>query len=397
MQKVVVIIPTYNEAGNVLPVTLALAKVFRQCHGYDMHILFVDDNSPDGTARQIEKLIKQHSFVHILSNKRKAGLGHAYKKGFVVATHKYKADILFEFDADLQHDPSIIPTMLDSIAGGADLVLGSRYIPGGGIPRAWPWYRKFLSVVGNIYIRLVMGNFKVHDWTTGYRAVTAAVVKDIIRSMNNSAFHGYTWQIGFLVKTIQKGYKVAEVPFHFRDRTTGHSKLGPEYIFNTMRYIMKVRLSQILRSRVFKFIVVGGLGTVIQLISLQLWRVVVPSGIAYGVVTSFQIAFFLAIETAIVSNFTFSNLWTFADRKLKATQVPAKFLAFNLTSGGSIIIQQVVAILGETFIGIFSIFEFGIWNLRFNLDTGTMYAVIGIFIGLFWNFFAYNHFIWKKK
>lgn len=393
--RVVVIIPTYNEAGNVLPVTLALAKVFRQCQDYDMHILFVDDNSPDGTARQIEKLIKQYHFVHILNNKRKAGLGHAYKKGFAVATHKYKADILFEFDADLQHDPSIIPTMLDSIAGGSDLVLGSRYIPGGGIPRAWPWYRKFLSIVGNIYIRLVMGNFKVHDWTTGYRAVTTAVVTDIIRSMNNSAFHGYAWQIGFLVKTIQKGYRVAEVPFHFRDRTAGHSKLGPEYIFNTMRYIMKVRLSQILRSRVFKFIVVGGLGTVIQLLSLQLWRVIVPSGIAYGVVTSFQIAFFLAIETAIVSNFTFSNLWTFSDRKLKATQVPAKFLAFNLTSGGSIIIQQIVAILGERFIGLFPLFVLPI--IAKSVDTGTMYAVIGIFIGLFWNFFAYNHFIWKKK
>jgi dolichol-phosphate mannosyltransferase len=226
-----------------------------------MHILFVDDNSPDGTSKMIDGLIKKYPFVHILNNKHKGGLGHAYKKGFVVAIDKYKSDIIFEFDADLQHDPSIIPAMLRDISAGSDLVLGSRYIRGGGIPHAWPFYRKFLSIVGNIFIRVVMGNFRVHDWTTGYRAIKASVVEDIMTIMHNAAFHGYTWQIGFLVKTIQKGYKVSEVPFVFRDRTSGHSKLGPEYIINTMRYIMKVRLQEIVNSRIFKFLVKGGTGT----------------------------------------------------------------------------------------------------------------------------------------
>ena len=94
MNKVVIVIPTYNEVKNVGPVSMALAQVFKSCKGYDMHILFVDDNSPDGTSRQIDKLIKKYPFVHILNNKRKGGLGHAYKKGFVVALDKYKADIL---------------------------------------------------------------------------------------------------------------------------------------------------------------------------------------------------------------------------------------------------------------------------------------------------------------
>jgi hypothetical protein len=97
-----------------------------------------------------------------------------------------------------------------------------------------------------------MGNFKVHDWTTGYRAIKSSVVNDILRVMNNAAFHGYAWQIGFLVKSIQQGYKVSEVPFYFRDRTVGHSKLGPEYIFNTLRYIMITRIHEILNSRIFK-------------------------------------------------------------------------------------------------------------------------------------------------
>jgi dolichol-phosphate mannosyltransferase len=384
--KVVVVIPTYNEAGNVAPVTMSLGKVFRRIPAYNMHILFVDDDSPDGTSQEIDKLIKKYPFVHILNNKRKGGLGHAYKKGFVVAIDKYKADILFQFDADLQHDPSVIPAMLDSISRGSDLVLGSRYIRGGGIPPAWPWYRKFLSIVGNIYIRIVMGNFKIHDWTTGFRAIRSSVVTDILKIMNNAAFQGYAWQIGFLVKTIQKRYTVTEVPFVFRYRTEGRSKLGPEYIINTMKYIMKVRLSEILKNRIFKFVIVGGVGSLVQFAFLYLYRQFIPI---------YQLAIFLSIETAIISNFIWSNLWTFADRKLKAIQIPSKFLQFNLASAGSIIIQQIVAFVGERFIGLFSLFVVPLIGLP--VDTGVMYAVIGILIGMFWNFFAYSKFVWKKK
>ena len=383
--KVIIVIPTYNEINNVGPTCLALNQVFRACAGYDMQVLFVDDNSPDGTSRRLAELSRKYSFVHILDNKRKGGLGHAYKKGFVVALGKYKADIVFEFDADLQHDPSIIPAMLDAISGGADLVLGSRYIQGGGIPATWPLYRKFLSVMGNQFIRFVMGNFHLHDWTTGYRAISAPVVEDIMGIMNNTAFQGYTWQIGFLVKTIQKGYHVAEVPFHFRDRTNGHSKLGPEYIFNTMRYIMKTRLDEIINSRLFKFLMVGGTGTVVQFAALYLYRNFFP----------YQLAFFLSIETAIVSNFTLSNLWTFADRKLKAGAIPGKFLQFNLASGGSIVIQQLIAFVGERFIGLFPLFVVPFVHL--SVDTGVMYALVGILIGMFWNFFAYSRFVWRQK
>jgi dolichol-phosphate mannosyltransferase len=386
MNKVVVVIPTYNEAGNVTPTTEALAKIFKKCSGHDMHILFVDDNSPDGTSKVIKRLMKKYPFVHILNNKHKGGLGHAYKKGFVVATDKYNADIVFEFDADLQHDPAIIPAMLHDLKSGSDMVMGSRYVEGGGIPKTWGWHRKFLSRYGNIFIKLVMGNFSIHDWTAGYRGIKKEIIKTILPTMNNAAFEGYTWQIGFLVKTMQKGYKVTEVPFVFRDRTEGSSKLGPEYIINTMRYIMKVRLSEIVNSRVFKFVIVGGLGSLIQFSFLYLYR---------GMVSSYQLAVFMAIETAVVCNFTLSNLWTFADRQLKPIQIPGKFLQFNLASAGSILIQQTVAFIGEKTIGLIPLFAIPLIGLP--VDTGVMYAVAGILIGMFWNFFAYSHFVWKKK
>jgi len=383
--KVVIVIPTYNEAGNVAPVTHALAQVFRLCAGYDMHILFVDDNSPDGTRAKIDQLIKKFPYVHILNNKRKGGLGHAYKKGFVVAIDKYKADIIFEFDADLQHDPSIIPAMLDSLAGGADLVLGSRYIKGGGIPKSWPFYRKFLSIVGNQFIRFVMGRFSIHDWTTGYRAIDRSLINKILPMMGNATFAGYSWQIGFLVKSIQEGYKIAEVPFVFRDRISGKSKLGPEYIINNLRYIMKTRIQEIFKSRIFKFLITGGTGTIVQIIALYFYRM----GLGY------QIANFLSIETAIVSNFTLSNLWTFSDRRLLVVQIPGKFLQFNLASAGSILIQMIIAFMGEKFIGLHTLFIVPIAGI--NVDTGMTFSIVGILVGMFWNFFAYSRFVWKKK
>lgn len=391
--KVVIVIPTYNEAGNVVQTTTALSKIFKQCPGYDMHILYVDDNSPDGTSKVVDGLIKKYSFVHILKNKRKAGLGHAYKKGFSLAIDKYHADILIQFDCDLQHDETVIPSMLTQLERGSDLVLGSRYIAGGSIPKHWPTYRKFLSIMGNQFIRFTMFSFKVHDWTTGFRVIRRSVVERILPNLSNSAFNGYTYQIGFLVKTIQNGYRVDEVAFHFRDRLAGQSKLGPEYIFNTMRYIMKVRLSQIIHHRIFKFVMVGGLGSLVQLVALTLYRLFIVSGV--GFMSAYQLSLILAIETAILSNFTWNNLWTFADRKLKPTQVPGKFLQFNLASGGSIVIQFVIATLGERFIGLFDLFAVPLIN--FNIDTGLIYAMAGILIGMFWNFFAYNRLIWKKK
>ena len=384
-QKVVIIIPTYNEVGNIKTLVKAIAKVKKSLTNYQLQILFVDDQSPDGTGKAITELAKTRTYIKLLKNRKKAGLGHAYKKGMRYAIDKLGAEIIIQMDADLSHNPAKAVPMLALIESGSDLVLGSRYIPGGAIPADWPPHRKFLSLAGNLFIRTTMLNFKVTDWTTGYRAIRTSLVKHILPSLSHSAFDGYTWQIGFLVKSLEVGATIGEVPFLFIDRTHGHSKLGSEYIFNTLRYIMKNRLEKILIHRIFKFAVTGGIGALIQIAFLQIYRSLMP----------FQVAFFLAIETAIISNFIFSNLWTFADRKLKAKQVPAKFVAFNLASGGSILIQQVIAILGERYIGFYNLFTLPI--IKFAVDTGTMFAVTGILVGMFWNFFAYSKIIWKKK
>jgi dolichol-phosphate mannosyltransferase len=385
MQKAIIIIPTYNERGNIAKTVDEIFQHTEKIRNWNIEVLVVDDTSPDGTFEVVKTIKKKNPKIHLLLNKKKAGLGGAYLKGMDMAFNKLKADVVFEFDADLSHDPTKIANFLSKINQNYDLVIGSRYIPGGGIPEDWGLHRKFLSILGNKIIMLVLTNFSIKDWTSGFRAITKPVYKAVYKELDSEQFSGYTFQIGFLHKAIRKGFRVAEVPFLFKDRTIGKSKIGPEYIKNTLIYIMKVRIQELLKNRLFKFVIVGGVGATVQLSTLELWRLVVP----------FQLAFFLAIECAVLSNFILSNFCTFSDRKLKPLQYPLKFLTFNLASGGSILIQQALAFVGENTIGLVSLFTIPFVN--YNIDTGLLYAVVGIFIGMFWNFFAYSKIIWKKK
>ena len=248
--------------------------------------------------------------------------------------------------------------------------------------------------MGNITIATVLTNFNIHDWTTGFRAVRKKVFDKVRPYVSDARFMGYTYQIGFLNSALRQGFKVKEVPFMFVDRTIGKSKLGVEYMKNTLLYIFKLRLDDLLKNRIFKFAFVGGVGTLVQLVSLAVFRLLLPD-FQFIVFTSFLVATLMSIELAIISNFTLNNLWTFADRKLKTSQIPGKFIQFNFASMGSILIQLVINSLGENLIGLKDLFVLPIIN--FNVDTGLFFAITGILIGLFWNFFAYNKFIWKKK
>jgi dolichol-phosphate mannosyltransferase len=386
MPRAVIIIPTYNERENIQKVIPILQDVFQRIKNWDMHILVVDDNSPDKTYDIVRDFEKKYKNVHLLLNPKKSGLGGAYLKGMAEAFGPLKADVGFEFDADLSHDPQKIPIMLEKIEQGADMVLGSRYIKGGGIPEDWGLHRKFYSVVGNIIIMFVLTDFRIRDWTGGYRAITKKVYDTVHEELNSERFSGYTFQIGFLHKAVKNKFKIVEVPFKFVDRTIGESKLGMEFIKNTLLYIFKVRMKEILTHRIFKFLMVGGLGALIQFAALQLWRQFF----------FFELAFFLAIECAVISNFILNNLWTFSDRKLKSSQLPGKFIQFNLASSGSIIIQQVVGTLGNRFIGS-EIPVLTVPIISFVVDSGLILAAVGILIGMFWNFFAYDKFVWKKK
>lgn len=385
MKRAIIIIPTYNERQTIEKTLTVLLEVFKTIKNWKMSVLVVDDTSPDKTFELVEELSKQHSSIHLLINKQKSGLGGAYLKGMEYAFSKLDADAVFEFDADLSHDPKKIPLFLESLDKGNQLVLGSRYIPGGSIPREWGLHRKFLSRVGNWVIAIILTDFRVKDWTSGYRALTKDVFKAVSPMLQSERFFGYAFQIGFLYYALKLGFKVdPNIAYHFKDREVGESKIGPEYIKNTLEFILKMRIKEIIKHKIFKFAMVGGLGALVQLVTLELWRLIVP----------YEVASILAIECAVLSNFILNNIWTFADSKLSVGEFPLKFVQFNLASAGSIGIQFVIALLGKNLIGIHQLFVLPVLNKV--IDTGILFAVIGILVGMVWNFFAYTKFIWKK-
>lgn len=392
MKKAVVIIPTYNEKENVADTTAAVFESTRDISGWQVDVLVVDDTSPDGTAAEVKKLQKKQPKLHLLVNPEKLGLGAAYLQGMKEAFGPLKADVVFEFDADLSHPPTKLPVFLELIDQGYDMVLGTRYSGGGGIPEDWGLHRKLMSRVGNLIIMVVFTNFSITDWTSGFRAITKPVYKSVHKLLQSERFFGYTFQIGFLYNAVRQGYKLGFVPYQFRDRTKGKSKIGPEYMKNTLIYIFKVRLQEIIKNRIFKFVVVGGIGAVVQFVTLALFRKMM----------NYTLAYFLSAELAVSSNFVLSNLWTFSDRALTLPQIPGKFLTFNLASFGSVGIQTVLATVGKLVIGdTIPLFAIPLTALLlgrpFIFDTGFLFMVIGILVGMVWNFTAYSKIVWKQK
>ena len=220
--RALVVIPTYNEAENIDEVvSRARAAV------PDAHVLVVDDNSPDGTAAIVEGLGDDR--VHLLRRPRKGGLGAAYRAGFAWGASE-GFDVMVEMDADLSHDPAALPTLLAGIDGGADLVIGSRYVPGGSIPD-WAWHRKALSRWGNRYAGTMLG-LGVADATAGYRAYRATMLERL--DLASIRADGYGFQIEMTYRTAGAGGTIVEVPISFTDRTRGTSKMSSRIIVEAL-------------------------------------------------------------------------------------------------------------------------------------------------------------------
>jgi dolichol-phosphate mannosyltransferase len=221
-----VIIPTYNEAGNIVRLLDSVYDYEKELNtdNWDLHVLIVDDNSPDKTADVIKSYMKKEPRVHLLFRKQKNGLGAAYIAGMKYAMSKLEPDVVFEMDADHSHDPKEIFPMLSEISVGYDFVIGSRYIKGGSIPENWGIKRKIISKVANIFSKLVLNIRDVQDCTGGYRAIRTAALKNI--NLSSLSVKGYAFQIALLNAMIKNHFKIKEIPIAFHDRTEGKSKMG---------------------------------------------------------------------------------------------------------------------------------------------------------------------------
>jgi len=232
--KVSVVIPTYNERENIERLMAEIFGIFDK-GGIDGSVIVVDDNSPDGTADAVEGLKKEYP-ITLIRRHEKGGIGSAYITGFRKALEQ-GADVIFEMDADLSHDPNEIPNfMVDT--KNFDLVLGSRYIEGGSIEN-WNFIRRLISKGGNIVARILLG-MDINDITTGYRAYRREALEGIDLASIKS--NGYAFQAEMLFRVSEMGLGIKEMPITFRDRVHGKSKLSRMEIIRFMVLCINLRL-----------------------------------------------------------------------------------------------------------------------------------------------------------
>lgn len=363
--KACIILPTYNEAENVQAVIEGIFRQEAKISSHELHVLVVDDNSPDNTQGIVRNLMTNFDKLHLVTGE-KQGLGEAYKRGMKYAQEMVSPDLIFEMDADGQHDPELIPLFITLSNFGYSLVIGSRFAPGGATP-GFSLRRKAISLIGNWMIRFLGGIPRIRDCTSGFRCIKAKYLKKC--NLQFLSTRGYSFQSSLLFELLRNGVKVIEVPIIFPDRIHGKSKLSMqdqiEFLFN----IGKIRFQQ---SKEFvKFCIVGFSGVIVNLgMYILLTRI---ANIDY------KIAAPIAIEMSILTNFFLNYIWTFKKR-ISNSPWWTKLVKYHAVSGIAGITNYL------TFLGLLYILS--LYDILANL--------IGIGAGTLINYALNSWWTWRE-
>jgi dolichol-phosphate mannosyltransferase len=230
------ILPTFNEAENLEAIVAAVVPVLEQAAPDGYRVLVVDDSSPDGTGEIADGLAARHPGVEVLHRTEREGLGPAYLAGFAYALDR-GAGFVMEMDADFSHDPKDLARLLTCAREEADLVLGSRYVPGGGV-QDWGLLRRFVSRGGSWYARRVLA-LDVRDLTGGFKCFRREVLESI--DLPTVRSHGYAFQVELTYRAVRQGFRVREIPIRFRDRLHGKSKMSPRIAVEAMWLVPQLR------------------------------------------------------------------------------------------------------------------------------------------------------------
>ena len=366
MKKIAcIILPTYNEAENVIVLIPEIFKQAKKIDSHELHVLVVDDTSPDGTAKIIKQFQKDYSHLHLISGK-KEGLGEAYKRGMKHAIEELNSEIIFEMDADLQHDPKLIPFFITLYNNGFTLVIGSRFAPGGSTPN-FGLYRKFLSFFGNWLIRFFGGLPRLHDCTSGYRLIKSDLIKKC--DMKNLSTRGYSFQTSLLFELLRNGAKVLEIPITFPDRQHGVSKLALQDQVEFMVNLVKIRFG-----KYYEFVRYGFIGTFGILINLGIY-VVLTRFVGWTV----ELSGAIAIELSILCNFILNNLWNIKTKEGSPGLLGKMFKYHSISAVGASVNYIVLLVL---------FYKFGFHDITANF--------IGIVLSIFINYGMNAYFSWKE-
>ena len=236
MNKILVIIPTYNEAQNIEELIARITAL-----KLDLNFLIIDDSSPDGTADIVKDLMNNNSNISLIIQSSKSGLGTAYKRGFKWAIEQ-QYDKIIQIDADLSHNPKSIPKLIEA-SMEYDLVIGSRYIKGINVIN-WPMSRLLLSYFANKYVKLLT-RLRINDSTSGYKCIKTQVLKEI--DLDKVQSQGYSFQIEINFLAFYKGFRLKEIPIVFHDRTIGESKMSKAIVLEAILMVPKLALKRIFR------------------------------------------------------------------------------------------------------------------------------------------------------
>jgi len=352
-----IVIPTYNEQDNIIPLVERLSRTLT---GHNYEILFVDDNSRDGTVKVIESLSSRFP-VKVLVRKDERGLATAVLHGIKYAG----GNIIGVMDADLQHPPEVNALLLQAIENGADLAIGSRYIPGGGCPN-WGIVRKIISKGALTLAHLFLPSSRqVKDPMSGFYMFQR-------RGIDNVDLQPTGYKILLEMLIMGNFRKVVEVPFIFKDRSTGRSKMKARQQIDYLKHIFSLMRRKGEFLRLLKFIGVGLSGIAVN--QVVLWLLTEFAGLPYYISSIF------AIEASIISNFILNDRFTFADRRTgKTGSFILRLLKFNMTCAAGAAIQWGLLVLFT------SVFDF--YYLVSNL--------IGILVAFIWNYILSLVWTWR--
>ncbi len=375
--NIVVIIPTYNEAGGIGGVLDELHETVRTRPDHRWMALVVDGNSTDHTREIVRSKQYPTLEVHLLEEQEKSGIARAYATGMTHAMTTLAAHAFVEFDGDGQHDPSALLRMLDALENGAEYVIGSRYIPGGRVPESWAWYRRALSRFGSLYARLLL-ELPIHDVTSGLKMTKVTPTRKplLLASLTRLLSREYAYKIQLLTETVYAGARVQEVPISFRTRENDSSKSTPRDIWESLRITTTLRLRHLSQWRLLRVALIGSIGflvqtTVFELLGLQ-WAVVSPSTAAVA-----------GALFAILSNFLLNEHFSFADRTHNASTSGVRLAKFYLVSSGSVVVQWVSLSAAE--------------QLTTDLFALRAVYVLGVLVGFLINYTGYYFFVWGSR
>ena len=360
-----VVLPTYNEAENI---SVIIPQIFKQQSHIQSHhliVIVVDDKSPDGTGQIVKSLQNEYRDLHLLEDKDN-GLGEAYIKGMKYAIDKCDADVIIQMDADLQHDPGMLPLFLTLYTFGFTLIVGSRFAPGGQTPE-FSLYRKFLSSIGNYLVRLFSGIPRIHDYTSGFRCIKSELIKKC--DFSAMSVRGYSFQSSLLYELLRNGAKILEIPIIFEARKYGSSKLAFRDQVEFLVNLVRIRFH---KSREFlKFSIVGTSGVLVNMGLLIIFTRFFQFALEY--------ASPIAIELSIISNFILNDFWTFRARSIKSP-IFKRFIRFHLVAFSAGIVNYIILLALH--------YGLGLMDIIANL--------IGIAAATIINYILNSRWTWKK-